>query len=46
MYLVREDDIKAWRDEHELTFLQCACKFTEENQDAHDEENASKTFRN
>ena len=42
MYLVREDDIKAWRDEHELTFLQCACKFTEENQDAHDEENASK----
>ena len=42
MYLIREDDIKAWRDEHELTFLQCACKFTEENQDAHDEENASK----
>ena len=30
MYLIREDDIKAWRDEHELTFLQCACKFTEE----------------
>lgn len=42
MYLIREDDIKAWRDEHELTFLQCACKFTEGNQDAHDEENASK----
>lgn len=42
LYLIREDDIKAWRDEHELTFLQCACKFTEENQDAHDEENASK----
>ena len=42
MYLIREDDIKAWRDEHELTFLQCACKFTEENQDAHDEENSSK----
>ena len=42
MYLIREDDIKAWRDEHELTFLQCACKFTEENQDTHDEENASK----
>ena len=42
MYLIREDDIKAWRDEHELTFLQCACKFTEENQDAHDEENDSK----
>ena len=29
MYLIREDDIKAWRDEHELIFLQCACKFTE-----------------
>ena len=42
MYLIREDDIKAWRDEHELIFLQCACKFTEENQDVHDEENASK----
>lgn len=42
MYLIREDDIKSWRDEHELIFLQCACKFTEENQDAHDEENASK----
>lgn len=42
LYLIREDDIKAWRDEHELTFLQCACKFTEENQDAHDEENDSK----
>lgn len=30
MYLVREKDIKAWRDYHGLTFLQCACKFTEE----------------
>ena len=28
--------------QHELIFLQCACKFTEENQDVHDEENASK----
>ena len=42
MYLIREDDIKAWRDEHELKFLQCECKFTEENQGAQDEENASK----
>lgn len=25
-----------------INILQCACKFTEENQDAHDEENASK----
>lgn len=29
MYLIREDDIKAWRDFHGLQFLQCACKFTE-----------------
>ena len=29
MYLVREDDIKKWRDYNELHFLQCACKFTE-----------------
>lgn len=29
MYLVREDDIKHWRDYNSLEFLQCACKFTE-----------------
>lgn len=29
MYLVREKDIKAWRDYNGLRFLQCACKFTE-----------------
>lgn len=29
MYLIREDDIKKWRDYNELNFLQCACKFTE-----------------
>ena len=29
MYLVREDDIKKWRDYNHLYFLQCACKFTE-----------------
>ena len=29
MYLVREDDILAWRDYHHLHFLQCACRFTE-----------------
>ena len=31
MYLVREEDIIKWRDYNELTFLQCACKFTEQN---------------
>ncbi len=29
LYLVREEDIKQWRDYHELTFLLCACRFTE-----------------
>lgn len=29
MYLIREDDIKAWRDYNELQFIQCACKFTD-----------------
>ena len=29
LYLVREDEIKRWRDTNGLRFLQCACKFTE-----------------
>ncbi|MDY6315394.1 MAG: ATP-binding protein [Clostridia bacterium] len=29
MYLIREDDIKAWRDYNGLNFIQCACKFTD-----------------
>lgn len=29
MYLIREDDIKHWRDYNGLNFLQCACRFTE-----------------
>lgn len=29
LYLVREEDIKAWRDYNHLQFLQCACRFTE-----------------
>ena len=29
MSLIREDEIKAWRDFHGLRFLQCACRFTE-----------------
>ena len=28
MYLIREDDIKHWRDYYGLQFLQCACRFT------------------
>lgn len=29
MYMVKEADIKAWRDYHGLHFIQCACRFTE-----------------
>lgn len=29
LYLIREKDIKAWRDYNELGFIQCACRFTE-----------------
>lgn len=29
MYLIREADVKAWRDYNELRFIQCACRFTE-----------------
>lgn len=29
LYLVREEDIKRWRDYNDLYFIQCACKFTD-----------------
>ncbi len=29
LYRIHEADIKAWRDDNGLSFLQCACKFTE-----------------
>ena len=29
MYLIREEDIKQWRDLNGLHFIQCACRFTE-----------------
>lgn len=29
LYLIREEDIKHWRDYNDLHFLQCACHFTE-----------------
>ena len=42
MYLVREDDIKAWRDYNDLHFIQCACKFTDTCTTCNNEENQSK----
>ena len=29
LYMVREQDIIAWKDAHGLSFIQCACRFTE-----------------
>lgn len=31
LYLVKEDDIIAWRKFNNLTFINCACKFTEKS---------------
>ena len=30
MYLIRESDIKRWRDYNNLSFIRCACKFTDD----------------
>ncbi len=29
LYLIREEDIKHWRDYNSLHFIQCACRFTD-----------------
>lgn len=42
LYLVREDDIKAWRDYNGLHFIQCACKFTDTCTTCNNEEKRSK----
>ena len=42
LYLVREDDIKAWRDYNGLNFIQCACKFTDTCTTCNNEESQAK----
>ena len=42
LYMVREADIIAWARYNNLEFLQCACKFTSENQLQSDYETQSK----
>ena len=42
LYLIREDDIRAWRDYNDLRFIQCACKFTDTCTTCNNEENQSK----
>ena len=38
MYFIREDDIKAWRDQNDLHFIQCACHFTDTCSSCRDED--------
>ena len=45
MYLIRESDIKKWRDYNNLQFLQCACKFTEKNANFKNDDNSSKRLK-
>ena len=42
LYLIREDEIKAWRDYNGLHFIQCACKFTDTCTTCNDGQNHSK----
>ena len=42
LYLVREADIEHWRDYNQLNFLRCACRFTEQNELAGEDEQTSK----
>lgn len=40
LYLVKEEVIIAWRKFHDLTFLNCACRFTEKN--SYDDSNSKR----
>lgn len=42
LYCVHEDSIISWKNYNELEFLQCACRFTENNASSHDGIGASK----
>ena len=42
LYLIREEDIKAWQSYNGLQFIQCACKFTDTCTTCNNEENQSK----
>ena len=42
MYLIRDDDIKSWRDSNGLHFIQCACKFTDTCTSCNNGQNHSK----
>lgn len=53
MYLIKEEDIIAWKNSNNLNFLNCACKFTEQVNNTHENDskrlemkNLVKEFRN
>ena len=47
LYCVREEDIIAWAKHNELSFLQCACRFTERTATAgHETESKRKEVKN
>lgn len=42
LYYVKEDDIIAWCDRNNLEFIRCACRFTEQYTENHNEDGMSK----
>lgn len=47
LYLIRESEIKRWRDYNGLQFIQCACKFTEKTaNDTHESESKRLEIKN
>ncbi|MGI6071870.1 MAG: tRNA lysidine(34) synthetase [Lachnospiraceae bacterium] len=42
MYCIREEDIIAWKNYNNLDFLQCACRFTEQNADGDGEDDSKR----
>lgn len=46
MYYIKEEDIKSWARYNNLTFLNCACKFTEQNNNIHNENSKRLEIKN
>ncbi len=46
LYYVKEDDIKSWAKYNDLFFLNCACRFTEINNDSHNENSKRLEIKN
>ena len=46
LYLVKEEDIIAWSKYNNLTFINCACRFTEKNQNEDEQTSKRKEVKN